>query len=58
MPFEDLSLPGNFAQRFAQHPDKVYCKTSFSTVVNFAIENKEREEYNERFQYIWHETQK
>jgi len=58
IPFEDLSLPGRYAERFGQDPDDVFWKNSFSTVINFAIESKEREEYNERFQYLWHETQK
>ncbi len=48
-PFQYLSLIGDFAQRFAQHPDFVYSNTSFETITNFAIEEKEKREFNERY---------
>lgn len=54
IPFEDLTLVGNFAERFAMNPDKVFWKVSFETVIAFAVENKERQEFRERFNEIWH----
>lgn len=48
-PLQYLTLIGDFAQRFAQHPDFVYSTTSFETITNFAIEEKEKREFNERY---------
>lgn len=44
---------GNHAERFGMDPDDVYWKCSFGTVMAFAIERKEREEFRERFNNIW-----
>jgi len=54
-PFNDLSLIEKYATKFGQDPDWVYNNTSFGTIVNFAIMWKETQEFDERFQYIWHE---
>lgn len=48
-PFEFLNMVGDFAERFSQDPDRVYANTSFQTVANFAVEAKERREFNERY---------
>ena len=48
-PFEDLTLVGNHAERFSMDPDEVFWKCSMETVIAFAIEQKERQEFKERF---------
>jgi len=48
-PFQFLNMVGDFAERFGQNPDDVYAKTSFETVANFAVEAKEKREFNERY---------
>ena len=53
IPFQDLALVGDFAERFGRDPDEVFWKTSFDTVINFAVEQKEKAEYRERFADIW-----
>jgi len=53
IPFEDLSLIGNHAERFSMNPAKVAWKCSFEDVIAFAVENKERQEFRERFNSIW-----
>lgn len=57
-PHADIGLIGDYAGRFGRDPDEVFWKTSFSTVTAFAIENKERAEYRERYNYIWNEITK
>ena len=52
-PFEDLSLVGNHAERFGIDPDKVFTKCSMETVIAFAVEQKEKQEFRERFNSIW-----
>ena len=52
-PFEDLSLVGNHAERFGLDPDKVFVKCSMETVIAFAVESKERQEFKERFNDLW-----
>ena len=52
-PFADIGLVGDFAERFGLDPDWVFDNKSFSTVLAFAVESKERSEYRERFNYIW-----
>ncbi len=54
--YDDLSIIDNFAQKFGQNPDWVYDHTSFGTVINFAALWKEKEEYSERFNFIWQEV--
>jgi hypothetical protein len=51
--FEDLSLVGNHAERFSMNPAKVFWKCSFEDVVAFAVENKERQEFRERYNDIY-----
>lgn len=53
--FEDLSIIGKYSQKFGRDPDWVYDNTSFATIAEFTRMWKEEEEYNERFQFIWHE---
>lgn len=53
IPHADIGLIGGYAERFGLDPDKVFWKTSFNTVVAFAVESKERGEYRERFNYFW-----
>jgi len=53
IPFEDLSLVGNHAERFGIDPDEVFWKCAMGTVIAFAVERKEREEFRERFNNIW-----
>jgi len=53
IPFEDLSLVGNHAERFSMNPAKVFTKCSFEDVIAFAVENKERQEFRERFNNLW-----
>lgn len=57
-PFESLSYIGEYAERFGLDPDEVYWKTSAATVMEFAIERKERSEFRERFDYIYSEILK
>lgn len=54
--FDDLSLIDAYAARFSQDPDKVYNETSFGTIINFAIMWKEKSEFDERFNFVWHEV--
>jgi hypothetical protein len=56
--FDDLSLIGNYAERFGLDPDEVFIKTSFDTVIKFKWMWKESEEYQERYQYIYGELTK
>lgn len=58
IPFEKLNYIGEFAERFGLDPDKVYTDTSAATVMEFAIERKERAEFRERFDYIYSEILK
>ncbi len=59
IPFADLSIVGDYGERYGQEPDsEVFPFVSFGTVMNFAIMWKERSEYSERFNYIWSEIQK
>lgn len=53
--FDDLSLIDQYAQKFGLDPDWVYNHTPFGTLMNFVVMWKEQAEYNERFQFIWHE---
>ena len=53
IPFEDLSLVGNHAERFSMDPDEVFSRVSFETVISFAVESKERQEFRERYNSIW-----
>jgi hypothetical protein len=48
-PFQYLNMVGDFAERFAQHPDFVYMHTSFETIANFAIAQKEKSEFDDRY---------
>jgi len=36
-PFRYLDMVGEFAERFAQHPDKVFSTTDYDTVFNFSV---------------------
>lgn len=53
--FDDLSIIGEYGHKFGQDPDWVYNNTPFSTIAEFSRMWKEQSEYQERFQYIWHE---
>lgn len=53
--FDDLSLIGKYAERFAMNPDDVFVNTSFDTVMNFLWKWKEGEEFQERYQFIYME---
>ena len=44
---------GGFAERFGLDPDKVYTDSSMGTVIAFAVEQKEKEEFRERFNEIY-----
>lgn len=55
IPYDDLALIGGYAERFGLDPDEVFWKTSFHTVINFAVMWKEVDEYQDRFSYIWRE---
>lgn len=57
-PHADVSLVGDFAERFGLDPDWVFENKSFETVIAFAVEAKERGEYRERYNYIWGELNK
>ena len=48
-PFQYLNMVGDFAERFGLDPDFVYTHTSFDTIVNFAIAQKEKSEYDDRY---------
>ena len=58
IPYADLSLVGDYGERFGIDPDEVFARVSFGTVMNFATMWKEKGEYQERFNYIWSEIQK
>jgi len=47
-----LSLVGNFAERFGLDPDKVFTDSSMGTVIAFAVEDKEKQEFRERYNDI------
>jgi hypothetical protein len=47
--FSDLSLIGDFAERFAMDPDIVYSEKSFDTVINFSRMWKEQSDYQMRY---------
>jgi hypothetical protein len=49
-PFQYLNMVGDFAERFGLDPDFVYMHTSFDTITNFAIAQKEKSEYDDRYQ--------
>jgi hypothetical protein len=51
--FDDLSVIGDFAERFGLDPDAVFNDSSFATVMKFMVMWKESGEYHERFQDIW-----
>lgn len=53
--FDDLSLIDKYAQKFGLDPDWVYDHTSFGTIINFAVMWKEQAEFDDRFQFLWHE---
>lgn len=53
--FDDLSLIGQYAQKFGMDPDEVFEKTSFDTLMNFHWMWKESDEYQERYQYLYGE---
>lgn len=53
--FDDLSLIGQYAERFGLDPDEVFWRTSFETIINFLWMWKEGAEYQERYQYIYGE---
>lgn len=57
-PHADVSLVGDFSERFGLDPDWVFENKSFETVMAFAVEAKERGEYRERYNYIWGELNK
>jgi len=42
-------MVGDFAERFGLDPDFVYMHTSFDTITNFAIAQKEKGEFEERY---------
>lgn len=42
-------MVGDFAERFGLDPDFVYTHTSFDTIANFAIAQKEKSEYDDRY---------
>jgi len=48
-PFQYLNMVGDFAERFAQNPDFVYANVSFETIANFAIAQKEKSEFDDRY---------
>ena len=48
-PFQYLNMVGDFAERFGLDPDFVYTHTSFDTIANFAIAQKEKSEYDDRY---------
>lgn len=48
-PFSDLTLIGEFAERFAMDPDIVYTDKSFDTVINFSRMWKEQSDYQMRY---------
>jgi len=48
-PFQYLNMVGDFAERFGLDPDFVYMHTSFDTITNFAIAQKEKSEYDDRY---------
>ena len=54
-PFDDLDLIDKYAARFGLDPDRVYYDTSFGTIINFMTKWKEQDEFQERFNFIWHE---
>ena len=54
-PHADVSLIGDYSERFGRDPDWVFENKSFETVMAFAVESKERGEYRERFNFIWNE---
>jgi hypothetical protein len=56
--FDDLSLIGNYAERFGLDPDYVAENTSFDTVTKFTWMWKDNAEYQERYQYIYGELTK
>lgn len=47
--FQYLNLVGDFAERFGLDPDFVFSNTSFGTIINFAIAQKEKGEFEERY---------
>jgi len=53
-----LTLVTNHGERFSIEPDKVFSKCRFDTVIACAAELKERNEFKERFQYIYHNVTK
>lgn len=56
--FDDLSIIGDYAERFARNPDQVFWDTSFDTVMHFLWKWKEQNEYQERYQFIYNELTK
>ena len=53
LPFSDLFLIGDYAERFGLDPDFVYANVGFRGLINFTTAYKERDEFNERFTDIW-----
>jgi len=50
-----LDLIDQYAARFGQDPNWVFDNVDFGTVTQFIVKWKYQAEYNERFQFIWHE---
>lgn len=57
-PFDDLSLIGNYAERFGLDPDYVFANTRFDTLIAFTVMWKEEDEYRERYEYLYTEVNK
>jgi hypothetical protein len=56
--FNDLSMIGQFAERFKLHPNEVFSSTDFDTVLVFLEMWKEESEYSERFNTIYNDLKK
>lgn len=48
-----LALIAQYAKEFGLDPDDVFASSQFGTVTSFLIYFKDRDEYNERYSYIW-----
>ena len=48
-PFQYLTMLGMFSERFGQHPDEVFVKTSFDTIANFSVSWSKKEEFDSRY---------
>lgn len=47
--FKYINMIGDFAERFGLDPDFVFANKSFDTIANFAISQKEKGEFEERY---------